>query len=57
MYTTFLLIVFLPLLGALISGVFGTKLLRGTQERSVMMSTITVLTVPPGRNSCRLHCC
>ena len=34
MNTTFLLIVFLPLLGALISGVFGTKLLRGTQERT-----------------------
>ena len=35
MNTIFLLIVFLPLLGALISGVFGTKLLRGTQEPSV----------------------
>ncbi len=34
MNTTFLLIVFLPLLGALISGIFGTKLLRGTQEPS-----------------------
>ena len=34
MNTTFLLIVFLPLIGALISGVFGTKLLRGTQEPS-----------------------
>jgi NADH-quinone oxidoreductase subunit L len=34
MNTIFLLIVFLPLIGALISGVFGTKLLRGTQEPS-----------------------
>jgi NADH-quinone oxidoreductase subunit L len=34
MNTIFLLIVFLPLIGALISGIFGTKLLRGTQEPS-----------------------
>lgn len=34
MNTIFLLIVFLPLVGALISGVFGTKLLHGTQEPS-----------------------
>ena len=34
MNTIFLLIVFLPLIGALISGVFGTKLLHGTQEPS-----------------------
>jgi len=34
MNTIFLFIVFLPLIGALISGVFGTKLLRGTQEPS-----------------------
>jgi len=33
MNTIFLLIVFLPLIGALISGIFGTKLLRGTQNQ------------------------
>ncbi len=35
MNTIFLLIVFLPLIGALVSGIFGTKLMRGTQDQSV----------------------
>ncbi len=35
MNTIFLLIVFLPLLGAIVSGVLGTTLLRGTQNHAV----------------------
>jgi NADH-quinone oxidoreductase subunit L len=34
MNTIFLLIVFLPLLGAILAGVFGTALLKGTQDHA-----------------------
>jgi hypothetical protein len=53
MNTIFLLIVFLPLLGAILAGVFGTALLKGTQDHAAMHTTMTtIITTTVRRGPC-----